>query len=71
MAQKAKCLTRKINHLKKKSSWQKQFMKNVRRNIKDKVCGKMHGEKLSRIGIYRKWLVFSNVSKFVFFRDWT
>ena len=39
-------------------------MKNVRRNIKIRCVGKMHGEKLSS-----KWLVFSNISKFVFLRD--
>ena len=39
-------------------------MKNVRRNIRIRCVRKMHGEKLSR-----KWLVFSNISKFVFLRD--
>ena len=49
MAQKAKCLTRKINHQRKKpatgrsSSYEKR-----KKEYKDKVWGEMHGEKLSR-----------------------
>ena len=49
MAQKAKYLTRKINQLRKSEQLAETVrMKNVRRNIKIRCVGKMHGEKLSR-----------------------
>ena len=52
MAQKAKCLTRKIKSPKFKSEKeplaQVVRMKNVRRNIKIRCVGEIHGEKLSR-----------------------
>ena len=69
MAQKAKCLTRKINHLRTKQFAEAVRMKNVRRNIKIRCEGKMHGISYREIEVYRKWLVFSNIFKFVFFRD--
>ena len=46
MAQKAKCLTRTPEE--KEQLAETVRMKNVRRNIKIRCVGKMHGEKLSR-----------------------
>ena len=47
MAQKTKCLTRKIYHLSKESNWQKRFVwKKVRRNIKIRCAGKMQWRKV-------------------------
>ena len=41
MAQKAKCLTRKINHLRKKRATGRSSSYEKRKNeFKDKVCGK-------------------------------
>ena len=48
MAPKAKCLTRKINHLKKKSNCQKQFYEKRKKEYKDKVCGENARGKVSR-----------------------
>ena len=50
MAQNAKCLTRKINHLRKKQATGRSNSYEKRmKGYKDKVCvGKMHGGKLSR-----------------------
>ena len=72
MAQKAKCLTRKISHLRKKratgrsSSYEKR-----KKEYKDKVC-----EENARGKVIEKWefienALFSNISKFVFLSDWT
>ena len=38
-------------------------------NIKIRCMGKCTGKSYGEIGIYRTWLVFSNISKFVFFRN--
>ena len=71
MAQKAKCLTRKINHLRKKratgrsSSYEKR-----KKEYKDKVCGENARRKvIEKLEFIEN--VFSNISKFFFFRDWT
>ena len=49
MAQKAKCLTRKINHVRKQqATGMAVHVKKVRRNIKIRCVRKLHGEKLSR-----------------------
>ena len=68
MAQKAKCLTRSPEE--KEQLAETVRMKNVRRNIKIRCLGgKCTGKSYRGIGIYRKWSLFSNISKFVFFRD--
>ena len=42
-----------------------------KKEYKDKVWGENAREKCyPEIGIYRKWLVFSNIYEFDFFRDW-
>ena len=71
MAQKAKCLTRKINHLReKRATGRNSSYEKYKKEYKDKVCvGKCTGKSYGEIGIYRKLSVFSNISKFVFFRD--
>ena len=38
-------------------------------NIKIRYMGKCTGKSYGEIGIYRTWLLFSNISKFVFFRN--
>ena len=49
MAQKAKCLTRKINHQRNKRATDRSSSYEKRKKeYKDKVWGEMHGEKLSR-----------------------
>ena len=57
---------------KKKQLTEAVHVKKVRRNMKVRRCwGKCAWKSYREIEIYRECLVFSNISKFVFFRDWT
>ena len=71
MAQKAKCLTRKINHQRNKRATDRSSSYEKRKKeYKDKVWGgKCTGKSYPEIRIYRKWSMFSNISKFAFFRE--